>query len=101
MAVPSERRLYRCGQQSRPISRRQPAPGLRPTRNSCGASDSDGQDVPWEVGQPLDRVPTSVEEHQVLDSHARNPIAVDARLHAEAVSYTHLRAHETVLDLVC
>ena len=25
----------------------------------------------------------------------------DARVHTQAVSYTHLRAHETVLDLVC
>ena len=26
---------------------------------------------------------------------------VTARVHVEPVSYTHLRAHETVLDLVC
>ena len=34
--------------------------------------------------------------------HLANGVAELALLHAkEAVSYTHLRAHETVLDLVC
>ena len=34
------------------------------------------------------------------DDHA-DVVAVGARREAAAVSYTHLRAHETVLDLVC
>mgnify|MGYP003381494551 CR=1 FL=1 len=38
------------------------------------------------------------------DEDVLHPVVVDERLQAaqpEPVSYTHLRAHETVLDLVC
>ena len=36
-----------------------------------------------------------------LDRHVDHVLAVLECLEAMAVSYTHLRAHETVLDLVC
>ena len=34
-------------------------------------------------------------------SKIRTQAAVDGRAYIISVSYTHLRAHETVLDLVC
>ena len=42
-------------------------------------------------------VPQRLEGLRVL----RDEALLRHRLRAEAVSYTHLRAHETVLDLVC
>ena len=37
----------------------------------------------------------------VADAHRRGERGHQRRVGADAVSYTHLRAHETVLDLVC
>ena len=52
-------------------------------RNLCDTSDED-----------TCRVTVSDREHAAVHAHAR--LSGD-----DAVSYTHLRAHETVLDLVC
>ena len=40
-------------------------------------------------------------QHITLKSIANNPDIVEGMSRSETVSYTHLRAHETVLDLVC
>ena len=53
-----------------------------------------------QVGEQLEQV-----AHRVVDEHVRERVHRAARAVVgeaeEAVSYTHLRAHETVLDLVC
>ena len=49
-------------------------------------------DRPGALGDVEDDDPDQA-EHQERDEHRRPP--------GGAVSYTHLRAHETVLDLVC
>ena len=46
---------------------------------------------PGIIGEQVNRV-----GHRLVDVHQRL-----ARVGVAAVSYTHLRAHETVLDLVC
>mgnify|MGYP003381576201 CR=1 FL=1 len=35
------------------------------------------------------------------NAHNKNSLKLSAQIGINAVSYTHLRAHETVLDLVC
>ena len=40
-------------------------------------------------------------EEVLLAEDAEEVLGDDERPHVRAVSYTHLRAHETVLDIVC
>ena len=52
------------------------------------------------------QLPTSEPEHYPEDNERTSVMPVAAAVerkpvHAWSVSYTHLRAHETVLDLVC
>mgnify|MGYP003381551013 CR=1 FL=1 len=71
----------------------------RPPRStldrSSAASDVYKRQVASDVDRALDR--RAVE---VARGAGRHPDVVQ-RDGADAVSYTHLRAHETVLDLVC
>eukprot|EP00657_Telonema_sp_P-1_P010050 TRINITY_DN4351_c0_g1_i1.p1 TRINITY_DN4351_c0_g1~~TRINITY_DN4351_c0_g1_i1.p1 ORF type:complete len:229 (+),score=99.44 TRINITY_DN4351_c0_g1_i1:83-769(+) len=49
-----------------------------------------------------ERLQETQEHHQAeLDERERRICSLQHRLDTKAVSYTHLRAHETVLDLVC
>ena len=43
----------------------------------------------------------TIPRHNPVNAFTMGGIVRDAGLTIEAVSYTHLRAHETVLDLVC
>ena len=45
--------------------------------------------------------PVALKENLGVDAEAQRQFEREATLLAGSVSYTHLRAHETVLDLVC
>src|SRR5664280_2578050 len=49
----------------------------------------------------VDSSPTVVDRVVYIGSHDNNVYALNAATGAKPVSYTHLRAHETVLDIVC
>ena len=63
-------------------------------RSSAASDVYKRQDEPsWEVGRDLVR--------RLVDLIVAGGRPIGAPLTHEAVSYKHLRAHETVLDLVC
>src|SRR5665811_2345746 len=70
------------------LARRIELAGMRPISLAVDITNY----VMLELGQPI---------HGYDRTKLRGPIVVRRATSGETVSYTHLRAHETVLDLVC
>ena len=58
-------------------------------------------DLPCDIARPFKFVLFTVATSVLLLSHAVSAAAVTSLVEPSAASYTHLRAHYTVIDLVC